>query len=297
MTISDAELLIDFQLKIARFRAGLPDDAPNSGAVYRNAEFAQACAVCDALRDLSNTSVSLSGRFSNSEIAMYLSQGLGRRSKFMWLSLRELLRLIHPSRTQPLSIEAAETASKDLNEIYIDIRGGLDNLAWCLLTFHMQENTNSPTLAPKHVDIFGSKFQNTIANTEFSDFVNQYANWSDELKSRRDPVAHRIPLSVLPALQDDETINDCKVAMVEFTNANNAALTALLSSSGSDSDELVAKAEALREKLLGIGKFHPFFAHNPSLGAMKIYPTVPEDIGRFVIIGRGILRLIGAKAA
>jgi hypothetical protein len=60
------------------------------------------------------------------------------------------------------------------------------------------------------------------------------------------------------------------------------------------------KMDALRESRRRVGTLVPKFLHDPGEPVIDIYPTVPEDIGQAVKIGRTVQTFLletGAKAA
>ena len=294
MWVSDRNMAIATHLAELCSLHGITDAELLPGHLKRLAEYTHVCSVIDALRDLHMSALSLSAGYSGTEAGVQLAKGLGRRTKFIWLSTRELLSHIPPSHDETLSIEVSESASKALNEIYINIRGSLDNLAWCLLAIRSPRPDERPLPVPL-VELFGERFRQRIDVQEISDFLAEFDPWYSELKERRNPAAHRLPLFVLPSIQDDETVEQYNQAMRTFIDANQRAIDALVE--GLEADELVANAEALREKLLGVGKFHPLFTYDDRLGFMKIYPTVPEDIGKLVSIGKAFIRHLSTNLA
>ncbi len=268
------------------------DDKELPSHLLREAEFAHVYSVVDALLEIHMMAVSLSGGQLGDEAAEQLGRGFGRRTKFIWLSVRELLNKIPPSHDRPLSIETAEEAAKALNEIYINIRGSMDNLARCLLASKVGFPSDKQLL-PIQVELFSSKFLKCISDPKLIEFIDGFRNWNKELKDRRDPAAHRLPLFVPQAIQDKETYKKHVEARRAYLEANEILLASL--SRGDYNAEQIANAEKLREELLSIGKFHPLFTYDERIGYMAIYPTVPEDIGKLVMIGRGILKVIASQ--
>jgi hypothetical protein len=99
--------------------------------------------------------------------------------------------------------------------------------------------------------------------------------WNVEVKSRRDPVAHRIPLYLPPAEVTDEEakkINDLLDKQLAKTVAGQYE----------EANRLSAQASA-------IGRFLPAFLHHPDSDVLPIYPTVPNDAGHLIKIGRAVL--------
>jgi hypothetical protein len=294
MSIDDRELTIYYHWDTLKATHQIPEDKELPSNLLRLAEYTQVCSVIDALREIHMLAVSLSSSGLGEEATAQLGRGFGRRTKFIWISVREIFHEVPPARNKPLSIEVAEGAAKALNEIYINIRGSLDNLARCLLAIRGDHPRAKP-LAPIQIELFNAKFLERIADPGFSASLEPFRKWNTELKDRRDPAAHRLPLFVLQAYQDDESSEKRVEAEKAYFDANNKVLAAL--SRGDHIDELIANADKLRDELLSIGKFHPLFTSDDKLGFMAIYPTVPEDIGKLIMIGRGVLSYISREMA
>ena len=220
---------------------------------------------------------------------------MGRRTKFIWLSLRNLVfELIHPEREEPLPNDHVEAAAGDLNTIYINIRGALDNFAWSLLALFGEPGTQKlASERPTIVSLFGREFAKDGNLSEVADLMGAFTGWSKDLKARRDPAAHRIPLSIVPALIDDATVGEYTRLQKKWSEVSAAAINAV--ARGEDSSALFQEADAVHERLQRVGKFHPLFGHDPSEGLMKIYPVVPQDIAELVRVSRILTSFITAK--
>ena len=257
------------------------------------AEYVHALSVCDGVRDALTTIATLAQSVTNVEAQMQLKFGAVRRTMFIWLSLRQLLELTPPNRTDPLPHDDVDEAARDLNVIYINIRGTLDNFAWCLVSLFGEERTRQ--LPPMKIDLFGNDFLKDANLREVAEFMNGFAEWNKNLKTRRDPAAHRIPLTVPPAVLDEAEQIEYARLSAEHAEASNAAARAV--GEGADSSVLFEKATLLYDRIQRLGTFAPLFLHNPDEGVMNIYPLVPQDIGQLVKIVRGLANIISSKLA
>ena len=139
--------------------------------------------------------------------------------------------------------------------------------------------------------LFLNKYRNVTQLGDFHTISASYTEWYKEIRQRRDPVAHRIPLSVPPAFQDDETIIEYQdVQQKHATALQNFFAVVSTSSAQAEIDAAQAEIDRLYSKLQTIGKFAPFIVHDPNDDMVRIYPTVAEDIGTFVHLGRDINR-------
>jgi hypothetical protein len=151
----------------------------------------------------------------------------------------------------------------------------LDNLAWLLIDLFAEHRTRN--LPPIKIGLFSNDWLNDGNLKDFVEFIKPFQNWNKDLSTRRDPSAHRIPLSVVPAIIDTETKDEYERAIHDY----NEAISDAFANAGDweVAEPKFEKAHALHERMESIGKFVPLFVHHPDMGAMKIYPTVPQDTG------------------
>ena len=232
-------------------------------------------------RNTSTTIEELRGCFMRAAIldadtkegAYFLRYGASRRLKMLWHAIQRIYDVAPPDRTQPLINEETTELTVDLNVIYMNLRGTLDNYAWLLL--HEKNPDIVDKNSPHNIGLFGDIILKQDNFAEISPLLAAHISWAHELKQRRDPVAHRIPLSVVPSVLTDEQAKEyvslfgeygSQVAAMEFEKA----------------DEIFAQIDQM-------GIFAPIFGHHPDEGYMPIYPVVVEDIRHLVEIGTTIL--------
>jgi hypothetical protein len=125
------------------------------------------------------------------------------------------------------------------------------------------------------VGLFSSKFREQFsAWQEIEDEISVNDIWQKEVKERRDPVAHRIPLYVPPSMVTEEESKTYSAVYSRFNfSLNNLKL-----------DE----ADAALDDLDSIGTFCPYFLHHPDGPRIPIYPTVPADMSHLIRIGNTV---------
>lgn len=288
MPVSDERLNFDGHLEFFRGLGALAGDSKKDAHCSRQAEHMHALCITDAILDIHFQAVALAQNIANSDANLHLRFGVARRSKFIWLSFRGILGLVATDRTDPLAGEQVEEVARDLNVIYINIRGTLDNLAWLVRDLFADKETRE--LPAAKIGLFNKHFLKDRNLGEVARLIEPFRAWNSELSGRRDPAAHRIPLSVPPAFIDEETKDEYHRVSEEYSNAVNDAFQ------HSENWDVAAPkfemVDVLNETLQRIGKFRPVFVHHPDEGIMTIYPTVPEDIGKLVKITRGIFEII-----
>lgn len=288
--ISDAELTFEYHLRTAGEPDLLSGENEHNAYMFRSAEEDHSLCVQDAVIDLSTRALVLSDQLSNQDAKYQMRFGVCRRTKFIWLSLRELHYSVHPERTDPLSMDEVEAGAKALNEIYINIQGTLDNFSRCLL--HEFRDGGVEGIHDTQVDLFRQKFLMRECMTGLSKEVTKFSGWHAGLmKTWRNTAAHRIPLSIPPAVHTPEENQEHDALMVEWHEACRVTAT----KRGREFDEARAHAEQLYKRTEKIGSFIPMFTHHPNEEATKIYPTVPGDVGQMVRISRRLLSFIESR--
>jgi len=104
--------------------------------------------------------------------------------------------------------------------------------------------------------------------------VTQHDEWNRDVKNRRDPVAHRIPLYLPHAIltpEESRRYGELRQQHIEEVAARNFVASS-------------AAFEAMRR----IGKFYPYFFHHPEEAPIPIYPTIPTDMAHVVKISKAL---------
>ena len=224
--------------------------------------------VHDALKDLRITAATIAPTLSNEEAKFFILYGPGRRLGMIWVSYRDILEHIATDRTEPLPQDEVATISRDLNVIYINIPGVLDNYAWCLL--HQVATDNTKKLRPVKVGLFSSEFMDDPNLVSLRPLLDEFGKWHKELKTRRDPAVHRIPLYVPPAAlnpKEEDRYRELEDQIADAFNSQN-----------------FEQVDELSDQQGRIGTFMSCFIHHPGEGIIPIYPTVPQDIANLIKI-------------
>lgn len=248
-----------------------------------------ALSVADAVSDLRVRSV-IAGEGRQGEVRSHLVYGVSRRTGDIWSALRELVLLTPPNRTTPLSLEDTAVTSRGLNGIYINIRGTLDNLAWAAI--EAAGGLAAVGLNHTSVDLFGRRFWAVEAFAELVAPLTPFKPWSEELKARRNPAAHRIPLAMISAEMDDGQTTEFRRLTAEMLAPLPPGPVSL-----EQMEVRMARHQAIKSEIARLGVFRPLFAHMPSEGAMPVYPTVPQDVGQMVRVADVVLGYLAQTVA
>lgn len=95
------------------------------------AQYDHALYVFNPLRDLQINAVTLSAHLKDRNALYYMLHGAGRRLRMIWDGYRSIIFSARPEREEGLSSDEQSSITRDINVIYMNLRGVLDNFAWC----------------------------------------------------------------------------------------------------------------------------------------------------------------------
>ncbi len=200
----------------------------------------------------------------------FMRFGVLRRLRLMIAAFRNLQSIIMPDRKVPLTMEQSDEVCRDLNALYVNILGLLDNYAWTIV--HQAGSPSTQAAKPLAISIFKRAFAADPALSSVALTLAPFSTWETEVKKRRNPAAHRMPLYVPPAGYEPEAVE----ALRDIDQLISTALR----------EQDFDKMRDLQKKRERIGIFIPIFAHDPGEEINEIYPTLPQDLGQMVKIGR-----------
>ncbi len=93
-------------------------------------------AVGDALSKFAEQVFYTAPKLAQNKAQQYLNYGIGRRLRMMLVSFAGVVNTNRAGRKEPLLRDEMATVSRDLNIIYVNIGGILDNYAWCIFHEH-----------------------------------------------------------------------------------------------------------------------------------------------------------------
>jgi hypothetical protein len=136
-----------------------------------------------------------------------IQHGVLLRSGMLIRSLEVLFELPKAGEA-PLRGNRRVEANIHLNAFYLNLRGGLDNLARALIAILDLNSMGARELSGQQIDLFGQRFAERLqeADREFARRISKFRKWFVELKELRNPAAHRAPLYVAPSIigEDEE---------------------------------------------------------------------------------------------
>jgi hypothetical protein len=285
MTVNNDDLM--FETHLARYEWGLTGRVDQDQFWRHQAQEIHMLCAIDGVSDIQVQVVILAQHLPAGPAHHQLLFGVARRSKMIMGAMRQLHAMVKPDRREPLPHDNIFEVERALNDIYIHSRGLLDNYAWAV--FHLFGDDQLRQIHQNDVSLFRRRFQQHPSVADFGEVGAQFSTWEQELKERRDPVAHRIPLTVPPAILNEK---DAEIYGQLQEEANNAAghLTRLVSEQA-PIDEIETASEALKrvhDRMGLVGTFFPLIVHDPEKGGVPIYPTVAQDVGTLVRMARSL---------
>lgn len=183
--------------------------------------------------------------------------------------LRRSFELFFPALEKlPENDFECETVNVMLNSIYLHIRGILDNTAWLI---YYELNLQNLKI-PRDIDFTGNKYLRAIqVNANLNKTIKEYAEWMKELKEKRDPIAHRLPLYIPAKFIDNEEEVNKALSLKEKADQKR-----------NNNDESWIQDEF---SAMSVGKFKPIIINlDAERKQGKIYLILPEiekDIENF----------------
>jgi hypothetical protein len=264
-------LEMEFHLQVHKDLLALPNKETKAGAMNRALDDHQ-LAVRGELSRFTEQVLRTAAKLTNSKAKQYLRYGVGRRLRMILVAYCGVFDTVAPDRKEPLPLKEMAAVSRDLNIIYINIRGALDNYAWCI--YHDRDMSKTFKWSETQVGLFHGLFLKAAQLANLKSMLDGHKDRNDDLKSRRDPSAHRVPLYVPPAI-----LNVAEAARHEAI--------------WKERWEAIEKGDYERDTELAneqhrLGTFRAQFMHDPDDGGLPIYATVPTDVGKLITIGNAI---------
>jgi hypothetical protein len=259
-------------------RMGLLSGNPETVAhFWAKAAYIHYLTVSQAVIELPDASIQLSSLLSAGSASDYMRYGVARRILTIRLALNDLYRVAPPDRRKPLGQDDVDVASRSLNDIYIHCLGVLDNYSHVIA--HQLVPDQTALMHHRDFALFSPAFSRHLGSQQITAILDSYRDWYRLLKTLRDPVAHRIPLTVPPVvLQPDERLR-YELAWDDWQREMAAPPPRTTSDYEQALDAWSERVGRLMQHMEQIGEFRPLISHDPRDAAVPIYPTVIDDVG------------------
>jgi len=240
--------------------------------------------------------------------AAYLRFGAAKRIRWILEDVRWLTSNIPVDRTEALTDEECHAAGLHLNSVYLHIRGTLDNFAWSLLWQFAPVEAEQLDKDGNYnqIGLFRtSVLRHLPTNSRLKTIIESLRDWNDAFRLRRDPVAHRLPLRLIPqVITGAENIRSYQETQATlFANISDFAQRCTQNSNRVDddsirgitercnqieklADEHEAKQQKLCRQMESLGTFVPVFTCSlAGTDLIPLYPTITDDCGNLIKIG------------
>ena len=265
---------LDYEVHVERYRRLLGADTEEAiPQADKRAQRDHSLVVFEKLRDAATSVIDFSQSLETEQSQYYLRYGAGRRLLMMWRAYRNAVLTAYPERTEPLSEDEQTVMSREINVIYMHLRGTLDNFAWSIAF----EKYPEMKLEPRTVELFNTQIKPMLNSLGIYDEIYVFEDWNKEVAERRDPVAHRIPLYV-----PGTVLTATEVEFRAQLHAEWIAVSGTLNATNYDAVQ--PRMEDLWKRMNNIGTFFPYFIHHPDRPLIPIYPTLPNDMACLVKI-------------
>lgn len=245
----------------------------DNDSAFNEAVETHSLVVIDKLRDQLVSLHQLLVSLKNEKSQKNLGFGAMRRILTIVSSYNSIRTICHPKRKKPLTSEEQGELDRDINMIYINIRGVMDNLAWSFL-FEKDLKLVSDLDLEKYkarVGLFSKDIRKASTLVFWKTINERFGAWAKEFSTKRDPVAHGLPMYVIPKFFESEG------QQMDSLKLDEEAMTSLLNNEFDLSDTLKQRSQQL-------GIFAPYFAYDPTEKFMPIFPNVAIDISFLIRI-------------
>ncbi|MGA1834257.1 hypothetical protein [Rhizobium wenxiniae] len=226
--------------------------------------------VNNALNELVMDAALLASTGLKPDAESHLRFGVLRRLRMITTSFRRFQALVPPDRTVPLTQSQSDDVARYLNSIYIDLLGLMDNYAWTLA--HQLGSAETLAADKMHIGLFKRVLARDPVISAVTKEVATFTDWEKEVKERRNPAAHRMPLYVPSSALTPEDAH-------RYERLGSEASAALR-------EEEFERYRDLQDAQQRIGTFMAKFLHDPAGPVDDIYPTLSSDVGNAILIGR-----------
>lgn len=222
-------------------------------------------------------------RIRNPRALQHLREGFNRRVLMMDASLRQIDETAAKAGGKPISPYEATDLATHLNALYLNLCGALDNLAWALQ--HERSLLTGVTEEGRgrlRVGLFSEAFLAALetAAPDLVTVLRNHAAWHTELRSLRDPGAHRIPIYAVPGIMNEQQGAEANRLSEESTRL-------ILEGKREEGMELMFQSTNL-------GTYQPLMAlsHEGRFEFRKMLPQVAQDEGHFIEVAESVLHCL-----
>lgn len=234
----------------------------------------------------------------------YLRFGVAKRISLILRDIRWLTSNCPAHRVEALRDDECELAGLHLNSFYLNIRGTLDNFAWALYWLIAPiEAANTEASQFMQIGLFQKPVLNLLpGDSDLRKVIDRHRDWSIDLRSRRDPAAHRLPLRVIPQIISEaenssiyiqlnkryvDNVNELAIEFEqcakEFTDTSIAGISKRCEQIEKIKEAHDKKQTELSFEMQSQGRFVPVFTYSAGRQELiPLYPTITDDTNSLI---------------
>ena len=245
-------------------------------------------------KDVLAESTFTADRLQHPHAKRHLKEGFNRRLLMMEVSAREIQRTSKDS-SRPLPPYRTAQLTLYLNAFYLNLRGALDNLAWALA----YELDMRPDLSEESrkcqvfCNLFRKDFQDEL-EAQFPSLIKmlkELDDWFSELRTLRDPAAHRIPLCFPSSVMSKDEGVQWEALQEEAVTVAGRASEALDDGDLEAAERLIHESFDFQDQASGLGRFVPVIITSEASGhENRSAPyQLEQDEANFLKIARTVI--------
>ena len=237
------------------------------------------------LLDLVEPATLHGGQLQNGRARQHLTEGFNRRVHMIEASTLALQEVVERKDRSPLGPYEATELAVQLNALYLNLCGAIDNLGWAVQhEWSVLGLVSETDRARLQVSFRNKPFVDRIAESrpELATTIRAFESWLRDLHDLRDPAAHRIPLYVPPG-----TITDSE-QLAELERLKAQATAAFASGQHRQGMDLSHRAGH-------VGTYVPvmILSHEGRRLEVRDIPAqVSEDVSQFIALSHPVLSAV-----
>lgn len=197
----------------------------------------------------------------------------------------------------------------------MNLRGVLDNFAWAILWYSAPVDAAQIEKSRDFmkVGLFKGQILNKLSSqTNLKKLIESNHEWNSDFSQRRDPVAHRLPLRVIPQVFTSESQSIEYQRLLTRYHQNINELAQSFSQQPNQEpfepiDKILGRCALIQKKfethrqeqqklnrrIASIGIFYPAFTYSPKQDEIyPLYPTLTNDCSFILKIGSAFLNYV-----
>lgn len=137
----------------------------------------------------------------------HLVGGFNRRVLMLASSRRSIEEITHSPKDEPIGVYRATELAIQLNAYYLNLCGALDNLAWAMqYEWDVLPGVTETGKGRHRCGLYSPSFAPALLRLRpaMAEALDAHRSWYQDLRTLRDPAAHRVPLYAIPGYLSEQ---------------------------------------------------------------------------------------------